>query len=123
MHILGSTVMLSGAAAHELVACNLGSGKPGRATPRRSFPLGERWCDTAGEPIKAHGESMIAVDGASYYVFSFTDSTCDPFVRMEGSRLGQVRLGGATTTHGIIATIPRPQASLSTLYRELGINR
>jgi transposase-like protein len=41
---------------------------------------------------------------------------------MEGSRMGQVRHGSATTTHAVRAAIQRSQASLSTLSRELGIN-
>ena len=36
--------------------------------------------------------------------------------------MGQVRHGCATTTHAIRASIQRPQTSLSTLSRELGIN-
>ena len=41
---------------------------------------------------------------------------------MEGSRMGQVRHGCATTTHAVRAAIQRSQASLATLSRELGIN-
>jgi hypothetical protein len=41
---------------------------------------------------------------------------------MEGSRMGQVRHGSATTTHAVRAAIQRSQASLATLSRELGIN-
>jgi hypothetical protein len=41
---------------------------------------------------------------------------------MEGSRIGQVRHGSATTTHAVRAAIQRSQASLATLSRELGIN-
>ena len=41
---------------------------------------------------------------------------------MEGSTLGQVRHGSATTTHAVRAAIQRSQASLSQLSRELGIN-
>jgi transposase-like protein len=41
---------------------------------------------------------------------------------MEGSHMGQVRYGSATTTHAVRAAIQRLQASLSTLSRELGIN-
>lgn len=36
--------------------------------------------------------------------------------------MGQVRHGCATTTHAVRAAIQRPQASLATLSRELGIN-
>ncbi|KQO07851.1 transposase [Sphingomonas sp. Leaf242] len=41
---------------------------------------------------------------------------------MEGSHMGQIRHGSATTTHAVRAAIQRSQASLSTLSRELGIN-
>jgi len=41
---------------------------------------------------------------------------------MEGSHMGQVRHGSATTTHAVRAAIKRSQASLATLSRELGIN-
>jgi transposase InsO family protein len=41
---------------------------------------------------------------------------------MEGSHMGQVRHGSATTTYVVRAAIQRSQASLSTLSRELGIN-
>jgi transposase InsO family protein len=41
---------------------------------------------------------------------------------MEGSSMGQVRHGSATTTHAVRAAIQRSQASLATLSRELGIN-
>jgi hypothetical protein len=44
------------------------------------------------------------------------------FVGMEGSRMGQVRHGSATSTHGVRAAIQRSQASLSTLGREFEIN-
>ena len=47
---------------------------------------------------------------------------CDPFAGMEGSIMGQVRHGSATTTHAVRAAIQRSQASLATLSRELGIN-
>jgi transposase-like protein len=40
---------------------------------------------------------------------------------MEGSTMGQVRHGSATTTHAVRAAIQRSQASLSQLSRELGI--
>jgi len=36
--------------------------------------------------------------------------------------MGQVRHGSAMTTHVVRAAIQRPQASLATLSRELGIN-
>jgi hypothetical protein len=36
---------------------------------------------------------------------------------MEGSHMGQVRHGSATTTHAVRAAIQRSQASLSTLTR------
>lgn len=36
--------------------------------------------------------------------------------------MGQVRHGSATTTHAVRAAIPRSQASLAVLSRELGIN-
>jgi hypothetical protein len=41
---------------------------------------------------------------------------------MEGSSMGQVRHGSATTTHAVRAAIQRSQASLAQLSRELGIN-
>lgn len=41
---------------------------------------------------------------------------------MEGSIMGQIRHGGATTTHAVRATIQRAQASIAELSRELGIN-
>jgi len=41
---------------------------------------------------------------------------------MEGSSMGQVRHGSATTTHVVRAAIQRSQASLAQLSRELGIN-
>jgi transposase InsO family protein len=41
---------------------------------------------------------------------------------MEGSIMGQVRHGSATTTHAVRAAIQRSQASLARLSRELGIN-
>jgi transposase InsO family protein len=41
---------------------------------------------------------------------------------MEGSIMGQVRHGSATTTHAVRAAIQRSQASISELSRELGIN-
>jgi transposase InsO family protein len=41
---------------------------------------------------------------------------------MEGSNIGQVRHGSATTTHAIRAAIQRSQASLAQLSQELGIN-
>jgi len=41
---------------------------------------------------------------------------------MEGSIMGQVRHGCATTTHAIRAAIQRSQATTATLSRELGIN-
>jgi hypothetical protein len=41
---------------------------------------------------------------------------------MEGSHMGQIRHGSATTTHAVRAAIQRSQASLATLSRELGIN-
>jgi transposase-like protein len=41
---------------------------------------------------------------------------------MEGSIMGQVRHGSATTTHAVRAAIQRSQASLAQLSRELGIN-
>src|SRR6056297_3385317 len=41
---------------------------------------------------------------------------------MEGSTMGQVRHGCATTTHAIRAAIQRSQASNAELSRELGIN-
>jgi hypothetical protein len=41
---------------------------------------------------------------------------------MEGSTMGQVRHGSATTTHAVRAAIQRSQASLAELSRELGIN-
>jgi hypothetical protein len=41
---------------------------------------------------------------------------------MEGSTMGQVRHGSATTTHVVRAAIQRSQASLAQLSRELGIN-
>ena len=46
----------------------------------------------------------------------------DPFVGMEGSPTGQVRHGSATTTHAVRAAIPRSQASLAALSRELVID-
>ena len=49
-------------------------------------------------------------------------SLADPFFRMEGSHMGQVRHGSATTTHAVRAAIQRSQASLAALSRELGIN-
>jgi hypothetical protein len=42
---------------------------------------------------------------------------CDPFDGMEGSTIGQVRHGSATTTHAVRAAIQRSQASLSQLNR------
>src|SRR6056297_3516391 len=47
---------------------------------------------------------------------------CDPFSGMEGSIMGQVRHGSATTTHAVRAAIQRSQASLAALSQELGIN-
>jgi hypothetical protein len=41
---------------------------------------------------------------------------------MEGSHMGQVRHGSATTTHAVRTAIQQSQASLATLSRELGIN-
>jgi len=41
---------------------------------------------------------------------------------MEGSHVGQVRHGSATTTHAVRAAIQRSQASFSTLSRKFGIN-
>src|SRR6056297_193738 len=41
---------------------------------------------------------------------------------MEGSIMGQVRHGSATTTHAVRAAIQRSQASLAALSQELGIN-
>jgi transposase-like protein len=41
---------------------------------------------------------------------------------MEGSIMGQVRHGSATTTHAVRAAIQRSQASLAALSEELGIN-
>jgi len=41
---------------------------------------------------------------------------------MEGSIMGQVRHGSATTTHAVRAAIQRSQASLARLCREFGIN-
>jgi transposase InsO family protein len=41
---------------------------------------------------------------------------------MEGSIMGQVRHGCATTTHAIRATLQRSQATTAALSRELGIN-
>jgi transposase-like protein len=41
---------------------------------------------------------------------------------MEGSNMGQVRHGSATTTHAVRAAIQRSQASLAQLSHELGIN-
>jgi len=41
---------------------------------------------------------------------------------MEGSTMGQIRHGCATTTHAIRAAIQRSQATNSALSRELGIN-
>ncbi len=41
---------------------------------------------------------------------------------MEGSNIGQVRHGSATTTHAVRAAIQRSQASLAQLSREFGIN-
>jgi hypothetical protein len=41
---------------------------------------------------------------------------------MEGSIMGQVRHGSATTTHAVRAAIQRSQASLAQLSQELGIN-
>jgi len=41
---------------------------------------------------------------------------------MEGSIMGQVRHGCATTTHAIRAAIQRSQATTAALSRELGIN-
>ena len=41
---------------------------------------------------------------------------------MEGSIIGQVRHGSATTTYAIRATIQRSQAATAALSRELGIN-
>jgi hypothetical protein len=41
---------------------------------------------------------------------------------MEGSIMGQVRHGSATTTHAVRAAIQRSQASLSQLSQDLGIN-
>jgi 2,4-dienoyl-CoA reductase-like NADH-dependent reductase (Old Yellow Enzyme family) len=41
---------------------------------------------------------------------------------MEGSIMGQVCHGSATTTHAVRATIQRSQASIAELSRELGIN-
>jgi hypothetical protein len=38
---------------------------------------------------------------------------------MEGSHMGQVRHGSATTTHAVRAAIQRSQASLTALSREL----
>jgi transposase-like protein len=40
---------------------------------------------------------------------------------MEGSIMGQVRHGSATTTHVVRAAIQRSQASLAQLSKELGI--
>jgi hypothetical protein len=44
---------------------------------------------------------------------------CDPFVEMEGGRMGQVRHGSATTTPAVRAAIQRSQASLATRSRGL----
>jgi transposase-like protein len=41
---------------------------------------------------------------------------------MEGSTMGQIRHGSATTTHAIRAAIQRSQASLAVLSKEFGIN-
>jgi transposase-like protein len=41
---------------------------------------------------------------------------------MEGSTLGQVRHGCATTTYAIRAAIQRSQVSTAALSREFGIN-
>lgn len=41
---------------------------------------------------------------------------------MEGSIMGQIRHGSATTTHAIRAAIQRSQTSIAELSRELGIN-
>jgi len=41
---------------------------------------------------------------------------------MEGSTMGQIRHGRASTTHAIRAHIERSQASIAELSRELGIN-
>ncbi|MBS1064240.1 transposase [Gluconobacter wancherniae] len=40
---------------------------------------------------------------------------------MEGSLMGQIRHGSATTTHAVRAAIQRSQASLATLSEEFGI--
>jgi len=41
---------------------------------------------------------------------------------MEGSAIGRVRQGSATTTHAVKAAIQRSQASIAELSRELEIN-
>jgi transposase-like protein len=41
---------------------------------------------------------------------------------MEGSIMGQVHHGSATTTHAVRSAIQRSQTSLAQLSRELGIN-
>jgi transposase-like protein len=47
---------------------------------------------------------------------------CDLYTGMDGSTIGQIRHGSATTTHAFTAAIKRSQTSLASLSRELGIN-
>ncbi|OYY89806.1 MAG: hypothetical protein B7Y45_10290 [Sphingomonas sp. 28-66-16] len=50
-------------------------------------------------------------------MFDPTFKWCDPFVELEGSRMGQERHGGATTTHALRVAIQRSQASLDDCLR------